>query len=599
MTITKPVTQLDFDALKAEMITFIKTNEAFSDYNFEGSALNAIADLLAFNLHSNAFYGNMVHNESFMDTLQKRSSGVSKAKEMGYCPRSAVASAAFLNVTATGVGLNNQSTIGRGTGFTSGNDNGAYTFYATENTNSVVQGVNHVFNNLRVVAGIPASNYFTVDTMSNIRSMFTIPNSLIDTSTLKVFVRSSLASIDREEYFLSKNVFELDDSSRVYFLQESYDGSFQIYFGDNIIGKQPTNGNVIDVDYFVASNIDLSDGCRVFGFEGTIGTATNIAIETSQVSFGGADKESLDSIKFNAFSNNTTKGRAVSTSDYAMRIKEDFNFVKSVSVWGGEDNVPPMYGKVFVSIQPVSGYTISDEVKRDLITPVIRKASMMTIGVEYTDPTYLDMYFITKVKYAQNQTLSTKSEIEALVKAAIVDYINSISNFNKEYLESALVTKISSIDPGIKSVNMEKRLGFKLTPLLGIETSHIKTIFNAIKPNSITSSSFNTVWGGVVYTVSIRETGSYTSERFAKLGMYTPDGELIREVGYVDLETGSFNLTINVNSYVTESRHVSLQFSVVSDDVSTSRNQILKMAKTIESSSGLNYNVVFAETYVK
>lgn len=599
MSITRPVTQLDFDALKAEIISFIKGNPTFSDYNFEGSALNAIADLLAFNTHNNAYYANMVHSESFLDTAQKRQSIVSRAKEMGYTPRSAVCSTAFLDIVTSGASIDTQINIPRGTSFRASNDNGSYDFYVVNSSIGVNSGLNKVFDDLKIVSGSPASNFFMVDTQSNIRSLFTIPNPLIDTSTLKVFVRDSLNAVERVEYFKAENAFELDSNSKVYFLQEGYDGSFQIFFGDNVIGKQPINGNRIDIDYFVADKGTLPNDCRQFGFEGTIGAVTNIGITTTQVSFGGAGKEELDSIKFNAGKSNSAKERSVSSLDYSLSLRENFPFIHTVSVWGGEDNVPPVYGKVFVSIQPVSGYTISDQIKRDVITPLIRKNSIMTVGVEYVDPTYLEMYFDTTIKLDTSKTILTTSEISGLVKSVISDYVASISTFNKDYLESGLVSKISLSDPGIQSVNLSKNVGFKIAPLLGLDTAHNKIISNPIKSGSVSSTLFKTVWNGAEHIVAIKETGSVDSVGNAKLGLYTEDGMLVRDIGYVNLSSGKFSMTLNVLSYINFSRFVGIQFSLVSDDVYTSRNQILKMARTQESSSGINYNNVIVQTYDK
>ena len=399
MSTLRPATELDFDKIKSEIIEFIKTNPVFSDYNFTGSALNAICDILAFNTHTNAYYANMLHNEGFIDTAQKRSSVVSHAKSLGYTPRSSVCSVAFVNITTAATNANEQLFIDRGTSFSSSNDNGSYSFSVVNTSPSKLVNDQHSFVDLKLVNGVYTTNTFSVDTIANVRSIFTIPNSGVDVSTLRVFVRDSISAVEKTEYFLTDNVYELNSTSKVYFIQESYSGFFQIFFGDNVIGIQPSALNVIDIDYFVTLDTNSADGCRLFGFDGTLGASNSINIETTQVSFGGADKESIESVKYNAVKSNSAKGRAVTTSDYVLLLKEKFDFVKTASVWGGEDNVPPIFGKVFISIQPVSGYTISDSVKTDVISPVIRANSLMTIGIEYVDPSYLDLNFRTKIKY--------------------------------------------------------------------------------------------------------------------------------------------------------------------------------------------------------
>lgn len=610
MPTIRPITSLDFDQIKSEIINYIKNNPTFSDYNFEGSALNAIVDMLAFNTHTNAYYANMLHNESFIDTAQKRSSVVSRAKELGYTPRSSVCSSANINISAVEDSIDiSSTTIERGTKFTSTNDNGSYEFSLTDNVVSLVDGNTHNFYNLKLVDGQRTSNYFKVDLLSNIRSIFTIPNKNIDTSTLKVFIRDSISAIEKVEYTLTENIYELDSDSKVYFLQESYDGFFQIYFGNDVIGKQPVSGNIVDLDYFVANNNNLADGCRQFTVDGAIGNSNSINIETIQVSFGGAEKETIESIKFNAIKSNSAKGRSVSPSDYVLALKEKFNFIKTASVWGGEDNTPPVYGKVFISIQPVSGYTISDYIKNNVITPAIRANSLMTIGVEYVDPTYLDLQFVTNVKFNSNKTTRTKSEVEILIKEAISYYVNSISTFNKDYLESSLTAKLMSIDAGIVSVSLSKRVSYKLTPLIGVESNYIKSIDNAIVAGTILSNKFNIIYKNDITPVYIKEITDQTikvsnldkttSIRSA-IGLYSENNILMKEIGYVDLKKGEFNLTFGVNSYVSSKRFITIQFSLDDDNITTSKNQILRLAKTVDTSMGLfNNNTIIMENYGK
>lgn len=608
MPTIRPATELDFDQIKEQIVEFIKTNPTFSDYNFTGSALNAIVDILAYNSHTNAFYANMLHNEGFIDSAQKRASVVSRAKELGYTPRSAVCSVAFVDITSPAANFNEQLYLDRGTAFKSVNDNGGYTFCVVDTTPSTLVGATHKFTNVKLVNGIRTTNVFRVDTLSNIRSIFTIPNQNIDTSTLRVFVRDSIGAVEKSEYFLAENVYELKSDSKVYFLQESYAGHFQIYFGDNILGKQPTSANLIDVDYFVTEATKSADGCRLFGFEGTIGTSGSINIATTQVAFGGADKEAIGSIKYNAVKSNSAKGRVVTTSDYVLMLKEKFDFIKTASVWGGEDNLPPVYGKVFVSIQPVSGYTISDAIKRDVITPVVRANSLMTIGVEYIDPAYIDLHFTTKIKFNPTKTTSNKSEIEGLIKTAITDYVNSISTFNKDYLESNLITTISGIDSGIVSVTLDKRVGFKMTPLIGVESNHIKYINNEIAEGSILSNRFVVLNDAQEVSVTVQEVPSSasttidndgSSTTYTAIGLFTDDNVLVKEIGTVDLRSGKFNLTLNVYSYANANRFISIQFALVGVDVVASRNQILQLAKSVDSTTGFTSNTVIVENYGK
>ena len=576
---TTPTTELDFDAIKSDIIAYIKSNPTYTDYNFEGSALNAIVDMLAYNTHTNAYYANMLHSEGFLDTAQKRSSVVSKAKELGYTPRSSVCSSAFVDLTLTGLV---PVTISRGTVFTSSNDNGTYSFSSVDSVTSKTVGANQVFSSLKLINGTPLQNYFTVDTGSNIRSIFTIPNKNVDTSTLKVYIRDSISSIDQSEYLLTDNAFGLTSTSAVYFLQESYDGYFQIYFGDDIIGKQPVTGNVIYVDYFTNDSTTLANDCRLFSYSGTFGTGS-LSIVTTQVAFGGADKEAISSIKLNAVKSNSAKGRSVTTNDYEILLKEKFNFIKSAAIWGGEDNIPPVYGKVFISVQPISGYVVTDSVKKDVLTPIIKSTSLMTISPVFVDPDYINLDILTKIKFNPTKAVFMQTDIEGMVKATVSAYVSSISTFNSDYLESNLSSQISSIGGGIVSVDIDTYVSYRISPIIGIETTHNKNLVNAITPGSLTSTKFNIFYNGAVTQVSIKEIfGSdstsiinNTSQTKIRLGIYSESDVFIKDIGYVNIDTGEINFNIGLYSYISSSTFISVKCALVSKDIILSRNKIL------------------------
>lgn len=610
MTTTRPITELDFDNIKTELISFIRNNPTFSDYNFEGSALNAIIDILAFNTHNNAYYANMVHNESFLDTAQKRSSVVSRAKELGYTPKSVTGSTAFIDIGVLDADQAYQSFwLPRGTEFSSTNDNGTFKFLTPESMKStLVDGV-HTFQNVKIVNGMSVQNYFTVNTMSNVKSMFTIPNVTIDTSTLKVYVKESINAVERVQYSLAENVYGLTSASKVFFLQESYDGHYQIYFGENILGVQPQNGNVIEIDYFVNENFNLADSCRTFSFSGVIGTFSSVEITTVQSSFGGSGKETIDSIKYNAVKSNSAKNRAITTDDYIQILKDRFSFIDSVSVWGGEDNIPPVYGKVFVSVQPVSGYILTDAVKNTVLAPAIKSASPMTIRPEIVDPSYTYLDFYTKIKFNPNKTTTSQVDVENGIRYTIINYIDSISQYNTNYLESKLSSDIMALDAGISSVDIDKRGYVKLSPQIGVETSHSRRTNNPIIGGSISSTKFIVNYD-TPKTVGIKEISGKSyyssnskgiSEILQPLGLYTIDGILVREIGVVNLTTGKFDISFGVYNYLSNNRFVKMSFEFVEDDVVVERNQILVIeSNNVDSSIGLtSNNIISTEIYDK
>ena len=608
---TNPIIDLDFDQIKSAIIDYIKNSDTtFTDYNFEGSALNSIIDILAYNTHTNAYYANMLHSESFLDTAQKRSSVVSRAKELGYTPKSVTGSNAYVNIYTDG--LSTQSTvfyIPRGTVFTSSNDSGSYQFLSKNDYFSQLDGTNgnrHVFTDVNLVAGTYLSNSFTVNTLTNVRSIFTIPNEMIDTSTLRVFVKDSANSVDRTEYKLAKNVFDTERSSEIFYLQESYTGNFEIYFGDNILGKQPVDGNVIQIDYFASTEPTEPNGCRFFSSDLTFDGGVAIgSIDTTQVAFGGSYKDSLDTIKFNALNTNVSKNRAVTASDYSTLLISNFPFIKSVNSWGGEDNIPPVFGKIFLSLQPVSGFTISDSVKTTQILPVIKKNSLVTITPEFVDPAYTFLEFSTRVKYIKNRTLLTKSLIESYIRSTISTYVSNISSFNSEYLHSQLIKNCLAIDSSISSVDIKVNVAKNIVPYIGVSTTSIFSFNNELTDGSISSTKYYMISNGESVLVSLKQIpDSYADsiKTIPYIGAYNSDNQLVRNVGTVNLKTGEVNITINVSSFVTSTiKFVKFKATTSDLNISTRNNQILALdANLKDGPSGLiDNNYILVEEYLK
>lgn len=605
---TKPSTELDFDAIKNDLIEYIKSNTTFTDYNFEGSALNTIIDLLAYNTHTNAVIASMAHAENFIDSAQKRASVVSRAKEMGYVPRSAVCSTSYVDITANG--LLTTAILTRGTPFTSSNENGNYIFCIadTVTSSSVVGG--QKFSNVKLVAGVQVTNTFTVDTTANIRTILNIPNKNVDISTLKVYYRESVNSLTRTELTYAEDVYGVTGTSKVFFIQESYDGYFQIYFGSNAIGFQPPNNSVIEIDYFICSDYSAPDGSTLFNINGTIGDATSVNIVTKQVATGGSDKEDINSIKLNAKRSNTAKERAVVATDFELAVRENFNFVKSVSVWGGEDNIPPIYGKVFIAVQPVAGYTISDTVKRDVMIPAIKKNANMTVTPVIVDPEYLLIDITTNIKFNPSKSAVTTEILNALVKSEVTTYIDSISTFNGDYIESSLLSKVTDKDPGVISAAIDKRVAFRIAPLVGVQTSYTRSVNNKIKQGSIKSTKFKVATNSTPISVIIKETattsivvdGLGNFQTVVDIGLYNDLGELLKTIGTVNLATGKFEFALRVESYLSANRFVHISFELDRVDISSSLNQILVLDSTTFEDSTIGLvanNVVRTEFYTK
>lgn len=590
---TRPTVDLDFDGIKADIVAFIKGNPAFTDYNFEGSALNAIADILAFNTFNNAYYANMLHGESFIDSAQRRASVVSRAKELGYTPRSATCSTAYVDVDlVSSREIYPPYSLSRGDAFTSSNDNGSFVFSVVDDTVAETENLNHSFTNIKLVDGTRVQNSYKIDTSVNVRSIVTIPNKSIDISTLRVYIRDSIGALDRTEFKAVTDVFSVGPTDKVFYVQESYDGYYQIFFGNNVLGFQPVNGNVVDMDYFVCNNFSAADDCKTFVFSGGFAYATSAVVTTIQPSYGGSDKETIQSIKYNAIKANASKGRIVTENDYALEIYKKFPFIKSASIWGGENNSPPIYGKVFIALQTVNGYLLSDLTKRNVIIPELRKTSMMTVTPEIVDPYYTSMEFTTRLKFDQSKTVNNRATVENLVRNTIYAYLNSISKFDTDYLESDLIQDIVNADSGIVSADIIKTFGFDAAPIVGTKTRFTHKLNNQVRPGTLKSTKFTTTLTSGTYQVSLKEISIEGS--MSTIGIVDESGNILEEVGTLNTSTGDIDLVITVSEYLTEDRLVEIRVVPEYDDIVVKRNQILSL------NTKKNYaNSVSAENYAK
>ena len=468
------ITNLDFDSIKTNLKTFMQGQTKFKDYDFEGSGLAVLMDLLAYNTHYNAYYLNMIANEMFMDTATKRSSVVSHAKLLNYTPRSATAPSATINLISTSV-LNQASlTLPKFTRFQSEAIDGTNYIFITKDVNTVSVIANTAtFTDIELVQGEPISLSFTVNNTTNPKQIFTLPDANIDTATLVVQVQKSSTNIELNTYNLATSVSSLNGASMVYFLQEGLDGNYQIYFGDNIIGKHLDDGNIVNVTYISTSG-SAATGANNFVLLDSIAGST-VVYPVSPATNGG-QKESIDSIKFQAPRYYGAQGRAVSYDDYITAIAQNnLGFaIDSVSVWGGEDNDPPAYGQVFVSIKPKDSYALTDSQKTRMMNDVIRPISVVTVKPTLVDPDYVYLKVAVDVTYDQKLTTLTASQIADVVKAAVLQYGNANLNlFTSTFSYSDLSIAIQNCNPSIIANDAKIYVQKKFFPTLGASKQYI------------------------------------------------------------------------------------------------------------------------------
>jgi hypothetical protein len=487
------LSSLDFDTLKDNFKVYLSSQSIFKDYNFDGSNINVLLDVMAYNSHLNSFYLNMVASEMFLDSAQKYDSVVSHAKELNYIPVSAKSSSSEISFQIETVGINNQLTVPKGTRFSGTNSNGSFTF-TTDEVNVYVSG-NSTFSvaNLTIYEGTYFTDTYVVN--YNIENQqFLLTNEGVDTTTLTVtVVENNGATITT--FIKADNLFGLNSESNVFFLQGAQNGKYEIVFGDGLFGRRPINASIIQINYRVCSG-KFADGVSSFILADDLGSVNNgeVSAATINVNFpsnSGSDQESLESIRFAAPRFFATQQRAVSSDDYASLILSNFSgLVSDVVVYGGETVEPKQYGRVIISIKPLSG-TIAPDFLKNSISNYLLDYIALPNRVVISDPDYLYCYVNAKVNYDKNSTVKTSSEIRSIVLNSILGYgSNNLEKFGNDLRYSRLTTTIDNSDSSITSNETELRAVKRISPKINFATSYD---FNFNNPIYYDSFSFNTI----------------------------------------------------------------------------------------------------------
>lgn len=469
----KIITDLDFDTIKSNLKTFLKAQSEFSDYDFDGSGLSVLLDILAYNTHYNAYYLNMVANESFLDTAVLRDSVVGHAKTLGYIPHSAKAARAVVNMTVPAEDVPSQLTLLRGTRFRSSLlDNISYNFVLMEDTTVSTTGSNYIFEGLEIFEGAYTNFNYTYSASTNPSATFVLPSKNIDTTTLRVSVRESIGNTSTEVYELVTDVLNVTQDSAVYFLEENRDQYFQIRFGDDVIGKALPDGAIVQVSYLITSGA-VANKVNGFALTDSVLSSINYTVETVEAASGGANRESVDSIKYNAVAQFSTQNRLVTTKDYEVLLKKNYPAIDAISVWGGEDENPPVFGKMFVSLKPKDGYYFSETEKQRIIDEVINPKAIVSVTTEIRDPDYLYLLVGAKVKYDPKKTTLAAEAIKLLVSAQVYQYRDTyLNDFNSAIVVSKLQEQIDNVDNSILGNDVTLRLQKRFEPKIGIKSSY-------------------------------------------------------------------------------------------------------------------------------
>ena len=517
------ITDLDFNTIKTNLKKFLQSQNTLQDYNYEGSALSTLLDILAYNTQYNAYYLNMVANEMFLDSALQRSSVVSHAKLLNYTPKSASAPSATINITVNQV-TDSSLTLPKFTSFMSEAIDGVnYKFVTvnstTLNTNTVSNSV--TFSNLTIKQGEPITLNYTYDSAANPTAIFDLPDTNVDTSTLTVSVQQSGSNTAYEIYTLASDYLSLDSTSSVYFLQEGINGYYQIYFGDGILGKSITDGNIVTVSYIV-TNGTSSAGANNFVLMDAISGYSNTTITPITSTTQGSEKETIESIKYTAPKSYSAQGRAVTKEDYIYLIQNNAGVfpVDAVNVWGGEENNPPVYGTIFIAIKPKGGYTLTQTQKNIIEERIIKPISVLTIKPKIIDVDYTYLKIISNIYYNPKLTALTSDQLETQVFNSIQNFAtNTLNKFNSTFQLSSLITTVQSVNQSFITNDASLVLQKRFSPNLLNSTSYSFNFGTALKKDifsksisvSPTFQVIDTKNNNIVRTAYLEETPSGTT----------------------------------------------------------------------------------------
>lgn len=584
------VAELDFDSIKENLKEFLRSKPEFTDYNFEGSGLSIMLDVLAYNTHYNAVLANLATKEHFLDTATKRSTVSLHAKRLSYVPVSATAPSAIVNLEVFPTGTPGTLTIGRGATFNGRGGNQVFTFVTNE-AKTVQRSADgrYVFENLRIYEGAFQKFRYVFNENQNSQS-FQIPSENVDTNLLTVKVQRSLTNTETEVFNLANDIALVKADSSVYYLKVNEQGFYEVYFGDNVLGKRPEDGNVVILEY-VVTNKTLANDISSFTFADSVQGNTNTLVTLVQKAVGGAEPEDLESIKFNAQKQTQTQNRAVVADDYKALIPQIYP-VDSINVWGGESNDPPVYGKVFIAIRPkLNAEVLTQTTKQFIKDKLIKEKNVLTIIPEIIDPDFVDVIVDSNVYYDDTIGTVSAETVKFFVISSIADYsTNNLNKFEKDLRYSDLVAMIDEADPSIVSniTNLRMRKGF-LPDFLTTKKYSI-SYDNPIRESSnklqsITSSKFRVP--GFNYDLFFEDENgvmkiSYRDENNVKL-VYRDNA------GTVDYSLGKIEFgAINIES--SEKELIEFTCIPLSNDLFSIRDKILRI-KT----ENVNVNVIAEE----
>ena len=507
------VTELDFDQIKQNLKNFLKQQSEFNDYDFEGSGLSVLLDVLSYNTHYNAMNAHYSLNEAFLDSAQIRGNVVTRAKLLGYTPRSVLAPRAQVNLVVTKAASGTIPTtisLNRGTKIKTVVEGEEFQYVVLETQTANLIGTTYTFSNVVIVEGSIRELKYRVD--NDIENQkFQLTDSEADTSSLRVRVQTNENEAGFDIYTKFESLKNVDASSKVYYLQENAGGYYEVYFGDGVTGKKPTNNNVVTIDYVTTDGTE-SNGANAFSMVDNVQGLSSIVLTTAVAAAGGAEAETLESIRFNAPLTFTTQNRAVTSEDYAAIIKKEFSNIDSISTWGGEDNDPPDFGRVYISIKPLLSNALTVAEKSDITGAILKGKNVVSITPQIVDPNFTNLELDVAFKYNPNLTDRSSVELSSVVRDTVSDYnFNNLNKFDGVFRHSQLTRAIDSADPAILNTVVRPRMFQNITPTTdtaGAVTLQSHTL-NFVAPFFLSGQSTKFVLSSTAFGLNTDPTGEH------------------------------------------------------------------------------------------
>jgi len=578
------VANLDFEDIKAALKDYLRANSDFTDYDFEGSALSTLIDTLAYNTYYTAFNTNMVVNELFIDSATLRDNVVAIAKQLGYRPKSATSPTAYITFTATyqNATTDTELLLKKGTGFIASYDNSIYQYVVVDDVTAQVANGVATFTDVPLREGTFLTNTFTVNTALKTQR-FVLDNRNIDTNTIRVKVYPGGGSFS-ESYLVADNILGIDGNSKVFFLDEIEDERYEILFGDGVLGKKLENGSRVEVSYITTSG-PSSNGVRTFVFSGVLenpnGITPNVSVSIASTtpSSGGEEIESTKKIKYTAPKSYGTQDRAVTAQDYEAIVRRIYPATSDIIIFGGEDQDPPQYGKVFIALKPNDASYLTSLTKNEIVTE-LEKYIVASVEPVLIDPSILYVELTSKVYYDRTKTDETPAQIRDKVIASVQSYLDNSNTekFNGKFRYSKAIGVIDDADQAINSnltsVTMRKDFYPQLNSTFYYEICY-QNAFDVDCDDPVLSTTGFRVTEYPNFDV-------YLEDRDSKIVLYRLDsvtGEKVvldSEVGDIDYSKGElriYNLTIIKGSFF--DNRISVRVKPLSNDIKALREVYL------------------------